>query len=259
MDDDNLEHLISNLHVLLEGHRGDLIVETAKKILALNPRNLDGYIGLLMGYNSMQKYDLFLEACLQAIAYWPDLAWLHYMHHIYYYSTGEDWLKAKEAIEEAIKLDPTNAEYYRHLGEVYLVNREAEKAAKHLAKAVSLKPDNAEYRSRLALALLRTYKRDKSLKIAKQALKDDPGDSSVLDNVGFIWALAGELDDAENLFRDALRDRPTYIYFQKHLDLVMREKADREGRQQKGLKYTPLYLRHKGTKLHFDEDKLRNN
>jgi len=39
---------------------------------------------------------------------------------------------------------------------------------------------------------------------------------------------------------------------------VVREKKDRENRQQRGLRYTPLYLRHKGTKLHFDEDKLAN-
>jgi len=255
MSDDSLNQLIKTLRIFLGGHRGDLIIETAKKILSINPQSYEGYFGLILGYMKTQQYELMLETCLRAISYWPHIAWFRYMHYIYYFSTGKDWYKAKLAIEEAIKLDPVNARYYRHLGEVYLVNREHAKAVVYLRKAVELNPDSAEYRSRLALGLLRLHKKEESLKMARQALKDDPADSYVLDTVGLILTLSGELDEAEELFKSALRDIPTYSYFQRHLDIVKREKQDRENRKKRGLRYTPLYLRHKGMKLHFDENK----
>ena len=253
-DQDELLQLEQTLTVLLESHRADLILEKAHKILALDPHNRLAFIGLIIAYNRSQQYDLMLQACRDALALWPDDDWLYHSLYLYYLNTGVDYLKGKEAIEKAIELNPSNARYYRDLGEIYLINREADRAVKHLGKAVELAPDNAEFRSRLALGLLRQHKVDESMKMAEGALKDDPSDNEVLDTTGLIYALAGELEKAENLFKSALRDRPTYQYFQKHLDLVFREKSDKESRMTRGMRYTPLYLRHKGGKLHFDED-----
>lgn len=254
-EQDELIQLEQSLQVIIYSHRSDLILEKAHRILAIDPNNRLGYVALIFAYNRSQQYDLMLRACLDALALWPDDDWFYHSLYLYYLNTGVSYLKGKEAIEKAIELSPSNARYYRDLGEIYLINREADKAVKYLSKAVELDPDNAEFRSRLALGLLREHKVSESLKMAEKALRDDPSDNSVLDTAGLIYALAGELEKAEDLFKSALRDRPTYDYFQKHLDLVYREKSDRESRIKRGMRYTPLYLRHKGTKLHFDEDK----
>ena len=254
-DQDQLIQLEQTLRIIINGHRSDLILEKARKILALDTSNRLAHEALIVAYNRSEQYDLMLQACRDALVLWPDDDWLYHSLYLYYLNTGVDYLKGKEAIENAIELNPSNARYYRDLGEIYLINREADKAVKYLSKAAELDPNNAEFRSRLALGLLRLHKLRESIEMAEKALKDDPGDNDVLDTTGLIYALAGQLEKAEDLFKSALRDRPTYQYFQKHLDLVFKEKYDRENRTRQGMSYTPLYLRHKGTKLHFDEDK----
>lgn len=255
-DQDELLKLEQTLEVIIGSHRSDLILEKAHKLLAFDPNNRLAHTALIIAYNKSQEYDLMLQASQKALALWPDDDWLYYTLFLYYLNTGVDYLKGKGAIEKAIEINPSNATYYRNLGEIYLINREADKAVKHLTKAVELDPDNAEFKSRLALGLLRLHKVRESFDMTENALKDNPSDNNVLDTTGLIYALAGELEKAEDLFKSALRERPTYEYFQKHLDLVFREKADRENRTNRGMHYTPLYLRHKGEKLHFDEDKL---
>ena len=92
--------------------------------------------------------------------------------------------------------------------------------------------------------------------MAKQALHDDPNDMQVLDTVGMIYILLGDLQKADQFFRDAMRRDPNHNYFQKHMDWIKRELKDKEHRESQQRKYTPLYLRQKGTKRFFDEDNV---
>ena len=255
MRNEQLEQLERTLETVSQTHRTDLIIDTARKILAINHTHEDAHLQLILALYKAHHYDTMFEAISTALRYWPQRPWIHYALYLYYlYQGGEDYVKAKEHIEEAIRLDPTNALFYRQLGEIYLINRESDKAITHLSKSVELRPTNAEYRSRLALALLRVHRVRESLETADQALRDGADDASVYDSVGMIYTLAGDLNKGEELFRVALRMTPTYDYFQKHIDWVLREKKDREIRERQGKRYTPLYLRHKGTKRFFDED-----
>lgn len=260
MNDEALDKLIKTLETLWGSHRNDLIVEQAKKILALQPNNQFANIALIDAYYGMSQYENMYAAVKSALTIWPGNPWFYQRLFFYYLAKGgKDYLYAKEAIEKSILLDPTCSNFYRNLGEIYLINREPQKAARYLEKATELDPDNPEYRSRLALALLRCKQRGKSIAMAKEALKDDPDNHKVLDNVGMVLVLSGELEKAEELFRSALQRFPTYDYYQKHLDWVLREKKDRETRNLQNKEYTPLYLRHTGTKKYFDEDVADSN
>ncbi|MBI3576761.1 tetratricopeptide repeat protein [Candidatus Gottesmanbacteria bacterium] len=255
MIDEQLQKLEQTLDVVSKTHRADLVIDTAGKILAINPQHEQATHHLIFAYYNSQKFKEMFEVLQSSLSYFSHESWIHYACYLYYLSVGGDsYLKAKDHIERAIKIEPSNTQYYRSLGEIYLINREAEKAMPFLKKAVDLDPSFAEYRSRYALALLRMHKVKESLETADQALKDDPGEPWIYDTVGMIYTLAGELEKGEELFREALRKAPTIDYFQKHIDWVLGEKLDRQNRKTLGKVYTPLYLRHKGTKRFFDED-----
>lgn len=252
-----LFQLEKELDLAVESMNPKLMILAARRILEVDPKHLPALHILAYAYATTQQFQLLYETCQLGLQHYPEDAIFHEQMYWYYLGIGtQEYLKAKEHIERAIRSNPTHAQYYRCLGEIYLINREPEKAEKHFRKAVELDPNDAEYRSRLALTLLRLHKVSESLTIAEKALKDEPNHHQNLDNVGFVYALAGRLDEAETLFREALQRWPTYEYFQKHLELVEHEKADRETRKKQGKFYTPLYLRHKGpSKIHFDEDK----
>jgi tetratricopeptide (TPR) repeat protein len=256
MINDQIAELEKSLEMLWQTHRNDFIIDTARKILNLDPQHQLANYCLIFALYRSHKYEEMFEAVQIALKYWSNRPWLHEMLYLYYlYKGGQDYIKAKEHIEIAIKLDPINAQYYRDLGEIYLINREPQKAAIYLSQAVRLKPANAEYRSRYALSLLRCHRLKECFQMADKALKDGVNDANVYDSVGMIYTLAGELDKGEELFKVALRMVPTYDYFQKHIDWVLAQKKDKQNRLAQNKKYTPLYLRHKGTKRFFDEDK----
>jgi tetratricopeptide (TPR) repeat protein len=257
---DEVKNFEDMLIVLQQSHRQDMIIDTAKKLLSIAPDNLIGLYSLTSGYINSHKYKEAFETAQAAIKTYPNDPEFYYFMFYYYLSIGgEEYVNAKKVLEKAIFLKPNDPRFWRELAEIYLINWEPQKAVVSLENAVSLHPERAEYRSRYALALLRTKKKEESLEVAAKAISDEPDDHKVLDSVGMVYILSGELDKAEELFRDALRRHPTYEYYQKHLDWVLREKQDKESRNRQGKGYTPLYLRQKGEKRFFDEDKIKNN
>lgn len=251
-NEDILSKLESTLEVLAQGHRHDLIIDQSKRILSIRPNHKYALSELARSYNNTQQYDKLFKTCKIALSHWPNNVTFLYFLYIYYLYLGEnDYLNAKKCIEKAIQLEPQVGLFHRELGEIYLINWEPKKSLPCLQKAVELSPDKAEFRSRLALAYLRCRDKQKSLDLATKALKDEPDDPKVMDTVGMILLLVGKLDEAEDLFKEALRKNPTYDYFQKHLNWVVREKADKIQRYKANKQYTPLYLRQKGTKRFF--------
>ncbi len=261
-DADQLDRLQTELRALSGSHRYDLIAEVATKILAMDPANILALYDLALAhYNrarkSMADEDLtaMRETLERALSMYPNTPDFYYLlYHYYLWYGGAQYIQARDCLLTAVKLAPQRAVYYRDLGEIYLINREADKAVKYLQEAVRLAPNKAEYRSRLALGLLRQHKVAESRNMAEEALSDAPDDMQVLDTVGMIYILLGDLEKADRFFRDAIKRDPTYNYFHQHMDWIKRELKDRQRRTEEHKKYTPLYIRQTGSKRFFDED-----
>ncbi|HUD10725.1 MAG TPA: hypothetical protein VMR28_03585 [Candidatus Saccharimonadales bacterium] len=262
-DPDQLQRLTTELNALTGSHRYDLISNVATKILAIEPTNYVALADLAAAQyykaarvsQSDDDFTAVRETIERALSVYPNEAYFYFLlYHYYLWYGGAQYIQARDCLLTAIKLQPTTAIYYRQLGEIYLINREANKATKYLQEAVRLAPNEAEYRSRLALALLRQHKVKESLAMAEQALHDAPDDMQVLDTVGMVYILIGDLEKADRFFRDAIRRDPNYNYFHQHMDWIKRELPDKQRREQQGEKYTPLYIRQKGSKRFFDED-----
>jgi tetratricopeptide (TPR) repeat protein len=141
------------------------------------------------------------------------------------------------------------------IGEIYLINREADKAVKYLQQAWDLLPASREYMTRYAIALVREHKPTEALELVHKAETSNASNRDVFDNIGMVFLLTGRLYEAKEYFQKAYELLPTYGYFQKHISWVEKEIQDYELRKAQGKKYTSLYLRQKGTKLFFNEDK----
>jgi tetratricopeptide (TPR) repeat protein len=261
-DPNQLERLMNELQALSGSHRYDLVSDIATRILTIDPTNYTALANLALAQydsgrasNSDDDFTAMHETVERALSVYPQNAYLYYiLYHYFLWYGGAQYIQARDCLLTAINLQPATAVFYRQLGEIYLINREAGKAVKYLQEAARLDPEQAEYRSRLALALLRQHKVQESLSVAEQALHDAPDDMQVLDTVGMIYILTGDLDKADRFFRDAIRRDPTYNYYHQHMDWIKRELHDKKRRQQQGKKYTPLYIRQKGSKRFFDED-----
>lgn len=260
--DSPIEQLHGQLQALSGSHRYDLIADVARKILALQPADIQALHSLAgaqyakaLRSKSDDDFTAMRETVDRALALYPGQAeFYHFMYLYYLWYGGAQYIQARDCLRKAINLQPEDAFYQRALGEIYLINREADKAVKYLREAVRLDPTTAEYRSRLALGLLRQHKVSESKDAADQALHDAPDDMQVLDTVGMIYILLGDLDKADRFFREAMRRDPTHNYFQQHMDWIKRELKDKQRREAQHKSYTPLYIRQKQSKRFFDED-----
>lgn len=255
MTNDIIAQLLEGCHNIAQTHRRDLLRQKALEALAISPGHPEALRYLCLAANDTGNYEELKAAAEEGVRLHPQESRFFYYLYLYYLALGGPLYRvACNLIQEALRLSPQNAGYHRELGEVYLVNWEPEKARIALREAARIDPSNGEIVSRLGIAELRCGNFREAFRLARSSLPLAPDDFNVYNNCGQIFLFGGELEEAEAMFREALRRFPTYEYFQRQLSNCEREKTDRAQRLAKKLRYTPLVRRQKGRKRFFDED-----
>ena len=158
-----------------------------------------GLAALLAGRIDRAKYQL-----KSAVDMNPQLwrAWngLGYVHD----SKGE-WDQAQESYDRAIEIEPDVALVHNNLGMSYLLRGSHQEAEEAFVKALTLDPDLelAKVNLRLVLAWQGKY---------AEALTGMPRRAvpEVLNNVGYIAMLRGDLVDAEGYLTRAMEKSPSF-------------------------------------------------
>ncbi|MBR4329330.1 MAG: tetratricopeptide repeat protein [Candidatus Riflebacteria bacterium] len=168
-----------------------------KKIIEIAPANpyaLNnlGYLYAEYGVNTGLAVDL----CQRAVDQSPDnpgfldsLGWAAFKN--------KDFQKAEEALVKSIALKGSIYESRYHLATVYYSNNNYEKAAEQYEEAIKLRPDSAETLNNLAYLYTElNINNEKSLTMAKKANKIEPNNASYLDTLGWAYYRNGDLDNA---------------------------------------------------------------
>ena len=168
----------------------------------------------------------------------------------------QDQGKIDEAIsflENAMRKNPENPEFYLYLGTFYEEKEEFSKAIQQLRKGLKLDPDNPKLHFRLGVAYDKLGRKDDSIQAMKSVIKLDPKDPRALNYLGYTYAdLGRNLDEAEQLILQALKYKPDDGYITDSLGWVYFKK----GLFQKAIKYLeraaklvpddPIILEHLG-------------
>jgi Tfp pilus assembly protein PilF len=149
----------------------------------------------------------------------------HYTRALQYLSIGAGEQAVKE-LHEAVKLDPTNAEFHNTLAFAYHYEGRYQFALTHYAKALELAPGYAEAHVNLAALYLDLARWDDAVTQGREALKittyQNP--EKAYNNIGLAYMGKGDLISARRAFRDALAFHDNFpeahrnlgtIYFQQ--------------------------------------------
>ena len=109
---------------------------------------------LAQNYVSLENSEKALEIIAVGRAEFPKSYDLLLIEGNIYYKNGKNE-KYLEKLDEAIKLDPTNAHIHFNIGTLSMDAGNEEKAKKHLEKAIELKPDFADAYNNLGLLILK--------------------------------------------------------------------------------------------------------
>ncbi len=204
--------MIQRAQHLRECHRHEEAVALLHQYLTNEPDDPQAYVELAFNHLEMPgKRSMAVDYILKAIGILPDVGHLHALHA----RTLNQLDRHKEALaaaERAIALDPENDFCWVSKGESLLGLSEWKAAEAALDQALQLDPDDTIASNLRSIALRMQNRLDESYDETARRLARDPENPISLANAGWTALQSGKIEQAENLFRDALRIDPECEY-----------------------------------------------
>ena len=146
------------------------------------------------------------------------------------------------AIEEAIKLEPNNAQALNNLGIIQYERKQFQDAVASYRQALELRPNMAEALNNLGNALRLTGDIDGALHAYQEALTQRAVYPEVYNNLGTLLQQDRKLEEAEHALRKAIQQNPRYIEAHNNLaQLLSAQKQEVEALRilAEALKFAP--------------------
>ena len=186
-----------------------------------DPRNAEAWAWL--GESRQQNKLDGKRALDKALEVSPNSSLVHALRGLYW-KRQTQYVAAVAEYQAAARLEPKIAEWQAALGDAYAATGDLVSALAAYQAATSLAPDNATYWRLLAL-----FSADKGIQVvdvglpaARRAAQIAPNDPQVLDTLGWTFAQAGLLYNAEQTLNRAIKLEPsmTTVLASAHLHLA---------------------------------------
>lgn len=182
----------------------DTSLEVYRKLLEMDPRNVNAYVNMAMIFELMEHPDSSKVVYDRIIEIDPEYKDAYYNRGILYLNLAirmyKELVEVRDLMEQnpqdkelltrseelvskqrefyhlaeldfrkTVELDPEDLEAMQYLGQSLFQQEKTEEAIKILEKVVEIDPDNKEAWSTLSIAYTKNGERDKALKAAKKA------------------------------------------------------------------------------------------
>jgi tetratricopeptide (TPR) repeat protein len=154
--------------------------------------------------------------------------WIYHNRGVAYDSNGEHD-RAIADYDEAIRLDPKNADTYVNRGLAYDRKGEHDRAIADYDEAIRLNPKEAPTYYNRGLAYYRKGEHDRAIADYGEAIRLDPKDADTYVNRGVAYVSKGELDGAITDFGEAIRldAKKAKAYYNRGVAYVSKGELDR--------------------------------
>ena len=134
---------------------------------------------------------------------------------------AKEYADAEQNLRDAVRLDPTNAQYQCYLGLDMEWQNKYPDAEPYLREAVRLQPTNASYQDCLGHDLNFQQKYADAEAVQREAVRLDPTNADFQDDLGEDCAAQQNYPDAEACFRLAVQSVPGNATYQNNLGTVL--------------------------------------
>lgn len=135
------------------------------------------------------------------------------------------WRSSVTLFENAVQMDPTNADAHLSLGMALRADGKLKEARDHLVEALRLHPENAQACQELAAVLIETGNARESVSLLDHAIALRPTDARNYHVKGVAMTHLGRRREAMELFRLALKRNPALTDARTNLGMLLADEG----------------------------------
>jgi len=139
---------------------------------------------------------------------------------------SRDFVTATRLYKQLLKTDPSNVEYLKELGAIYVKNGEDAKAIPYYEQIITFYPHYVEAMNSLGAIYRRLKRYEDSIEILQRALDEDRQTGSVNYNLGFTYKEMGNYEDAIEAFEIVISENPSDVLAYNHLGRIYHERKE---------------------------------
>ncbi len=152
-----------------------------------------------------------LQAAEAAVGLAPDGGYQHYIHALVLHRLDRE-KDSREAIAEAIRINPGDASYFSLLSSIEYARRNWPAALEAAEQALALSPEHVRAANLRAMALVQLGRKEEAMQTVDYALRRAPEDALSHANQGWNCLHRNDPRQAQEHFREALRLDPSLDY-----------------------------------------------
>lgn len=203
-------HLERAQLLLAQSRAGDAERESMLA-LSVQPENPQALALLALSRIEQDKRDSALEAAESAVGLAPDVPYFHYVHAVVLHRSDREE-DAFRAVQEALRIDPSDADNFSLLSSIELARRRWPAALEAAEQALALNPEHVGANNLRAMALVRLGRKEEAMQTVDFALNRAPDDAFSHANQGWNCLHRNDPKQAQVHFREALRLQPDLEY-----------------------------------------------
>ena len=141
---------------------------------------------------------------------------------------SRDFPTAARLYKQLLKDDPSNVDYLKELGSIYVKNGEDAKAIPYYEQIITFYPHYIDAMTSLGAIYRRLKRYEESIEILERAVDEGRQSADVNYNLGFTYREMGNWDDAIEAFSSVVNENPSDVLAYNHLGAIYLEKKDYE-------------------------------
>lgn len=175
--------------------------------IAVHPENGTAFALDALCLVEMEDSVEAIRVAQRAIGLDPELPLAHFALASAFFEEDR-FPEAENAIAEAIRIDPQDADFFVLLGNIHLARRDWERALAAAGEGLIQDPENAACVNLRAIALRQSNRPDAAGSAIAYALSKDPDNALTHANQGWHFIELGRYNEAIDHFRESLRLDP---------------------------------------------------
>lgn len=133
---------------------------------------------------------------------------------------SHDFITAARLYKQLLKEEPSNVDYLKELGSIYVKNSEDNKAIPIYEQIISYYPHYVEAMNSLGAIYRRLHLYPESIDILQKALSEGRQTASVYYNLGFTYKEMKKYDQAIEAFNSVITENPADVLAHNHLGMI---------------------------------------